>query len=82
MTWYRELSLSLGSNPRPEEAFACGSASMIKTFFSRTPRAAARLTEVVVLPTPPFWLAIEIIFAFYKLYRFRNVDFTFRFNYQ
>ena len=25
--------------------------------------ACARLTAVVVLPTPPFWVAIEMIFA-------------------
>src|SRR5438045_3930970 len=39
-------------------AFACGSRSTrrVWTFFSAS--AAARLTAVVVLPTPPFWLAM------------------------
>ncbi len=32
-----------------------------KTFFSATARDAAKLTAVVVLPTPPFWFAIAII---------------------
>ena len=40
--------------PKPDDAFACGSASINSTFFSRTPNDAAKLTEVVVLPTPPF----------------------------
>ena len=47
--------------PKPEVAFACGSASIRSTFFSKTPKDAARLIEVVVFPTPPFWLAIAII---------------------
>ena len=42
------------SNPVPEVAFACGSASTIKTFFSSTARLAAKLIAVVVFPTPPF----------------------------
>ena len=37
------------SMPRPELAFACGSASISRTFFSKTPRDAARFTEVVVI---------------------------------
>ena len=67
-TWYKDKSLSLGSNPRPEDAFAWGSASISKTFFSSTPRDAARFTDVVVLPTPPFWFAIEIILPIFNLY--------------
>lgn len=31
--------------------------------FPETPSAAAKLTDVVVFPTPPFWLATAIIFA-------------------
>ena len=42
------------SKPTPEVEFACGSASTNKTFFSRTPKLAAKLIAVVVFPTPPF----------------------------
>jgi hypothetical protein len=41
------------SIPNPELALACGSASISKTFFSKTPKEAARFTDVV-FPTPPF----------------------------
>jgi hypothetical protein len=34
---------------------------MRRTFFSDVARDADRLIAVVVLPTPPFWLAIVII---------------------
>src|SRR5512145_977770 len=43
--------------PTPDEAFACGSRSTSSVFFSITEREAARLTAVVVFPTPPFWFA-------------------------
>src|ERR1700677_426428 len=43
--------------PRPLEAFDCGSQSMSKVLTSAAAREAARLMAVVVLPTPPFWLA-------------------------
>src|SRR5512140_3099819 len=46
-----------GVPPTPEEAFACGSRSTSSVFFSITEREAARLTAVVVFPTPPFWFA-------------------------
>src|SRR5512140_3591484 len=46
-----------GVPPTPEEAFACGSRSTSSVFVSITEREAARLTAVVVFPTPPFWLA-------------------------
>src|SRR5512141_1655518 len=46
-----------GVPPTPEEALACGSRSTRSVFFSMTEREAARLTAVVVFPTPPFWLA-------------------------
>src|SRR6185312_5834859 len=51
-----------GSSPTPDVALACGSASTSKVLNSSTARAAARLMEVVVFPTPPFWFAIAIIF--------------------
>src|SRR5262245_23254564 len=40
---------------------ACGSRSMSSVRLPRRARAAARLIAVVVLPTPPFWLAIATI---------------------
>src|SRR5512141_2983817 len=46
-----------GDPPTPEEALACGSRSTRSVLFSITEREAARLTAVVVFPTPPFWLA-------------------------
>ena len=48
--------------PRPDEAFACGSASITSTFFSNAASDAARFIAVVVLPTPPFWFANAMIF--------------------
>src|SRR3954447_600949 len=46
--------------PIPVVALPCGSRSMTKTRNSSSASAAPRFTAVVVLPTPPFWLAIEI----------------------
>src|SRR5205085_2543832 len=43
--------------PRPVEALPCGSRSMMRTFSPMAARAVPRLIAVVVLPTPPFWLA-------------------------
>src|ERR1035437_6782604 len=57
-TWYRlGLSGSL-ETPRPLVALPWGSESTTRTRMSLAARAAARLMAVVVLPTPPFWLAI------------------------
>jgi hypothetical protein len=36
---------------------------MTSTFFPSSARAAPRLTAVVLLPTPPFWLATAMIRA-------------------
>src|SRR5690606_19424660 len=52
-----------GATPTPLEAFACGSRSTSNVGFSAAARLAARLTAVVVLPTPPFWLAIAMMFG-------------------
>src|SRR5215213_1034945 len=41
----------------PEVAFPWGSASTSNTRFPHLAMIAARLTAVVVFPTPPFWLA-------------------------
>src|SRR4030065_957634 len=46
-----------GSPPIPDVAFAWGSRSTRRVRVSITAREAARLTAVVVFPTPPFWLA-------------------------
>ena len=40
---------------------ACGSLSISSTFFPSRAKPMPRLAQVVVLPTPPFWLAIAII---------------------
>src|SRR5262252_3818730 len=50
-------------NPMPEVALAWGSRSIRRTFWSYAASAAERLMAVVVLPTPPFWLAIAMIRA-------------------
>ena len=44
--------------PLPMVALPCGSRSTSSTRRPSCARLAARLTAVVVLPTPPFWLAI------------------------
>src|SRR5579875_3526982 len=46
------------STPRPRVAFACASMSMSSDSYPASATHAARLTAVVVLPTPPFWFAI------------------------
>src|SRR3982750_424861 len=43
--------------PRPVEALPWGSESISSTFSPTAARAVPRLMAVVVLPTPPFWLA-------------------------
>src|SRR5258707_15804444 len=49
--------------PRPVLALPCGSRSMTRTRRPTAASAVARLTAVVVLPTPPFWLAIAMMRA-------------------
>src|ERR1044071_5669749 len=44
--------------PSPVLALPCGSRSIIRTRSPTAANAVARLIAVVVLPTPPFWLAI------------------------
>src|SRR3974390_3138587 len=44
-----------GETPTPLLALPCGSRSSSKVFRSAAATLAARLTAVVVLPTPPFW---------------------------
>src|SRR6476661_1637115 len=49
--------------PTPLVAFPWGSASRRRVRRSAMASEAARLTAVVVFPTPPFWLAIATIWA-------------------
>ena len=58
-----ETSMSWALRPRPTVRLACGSMSTQRTLLPRSASAPARLMEVVVLPTPPFWLAIAMIRA-------------------
>ena len=44
--------------PRPVEALPCGSRSITSTRWPSAASAVPRLIAVVVLPTPPFWLAM------------------------
>src|SRR5215469_9997354 len=43
--------------PRPVEALPCGSMSTTSVGWPTAASAVPRLMAVVVLPTPPFWLA-------------------------
>ena len=52
-----EMVRCLRSMPKPVEALPCGSRSMIRTVSPIAAKAVPRLIAVVVLPTPPFWLA-------------------------
>src|SRR5271157_3093036 len=45
------------ARPRPLVEFDCGSQSTSRVLTSAAASDAARLMAVVVLPTPPFWLA-------------------------
>src|SRR5271167_2576021 len=49
------------TSPRPLEEFDCGSQSTNNVLTSAAASEAARLMAVVVLPTPPFWLATAIM---------------------
>ena len=52
--------------PNPDVALACGSASISSTFLPLVASDAAKLIDVVVFPTPPFWFAKAIIFPIVK----------------
>ena len=56
-------SMASGFSPSPTESAPCGSMSTSRTRRSCSASAAPRLIAVVVLPTPPFWFAIEITFV-------------------
>src|SRR5690348_12108897 len=59
-TLYTDAVPARCSTSRAVEALPCGSRSTTRTCAPCRARLAARLTAVVVLPTPPFWLAIVI----------------------
>src|SRR5438067_13942719 len=61
--WYVLVRSGLRANPSPLVVLACGSQSTSSTGTSAAARDAAKLMAVVVLPTPPFWLATAMIFA-------------------
>src|SRR6266542_5979093 len=52
---------SAGSSPRLNVRQACGSRSTASTFRPRSDMAEARAATVVVLATPPFWLATATV---------------------
>src|ERR1044072_4847588 len=53
-------SISCGLSPRPTDSEPCGSKSTSSTLRPNSASEAPRLMVVVVLPTPPFWLHMEI----------------------
>jgi hypothetical protein len=55
------------------EAFPCGSKSTTSTRAPASARYAPRLTAVVDLPTPPFWLATAIAKRLYSPRAIRKV---------
>ena len=56
-------SIWCGLSPRPTDSEPCGSKSTSSTLRPYSASDAPRLIVVVVLPTPPFWLHIEMIRA-------------------
>src|SRR5688500_19750306 len=57
ITWYIDVSRPRVSMPRPVDALPWGSRSTTSVRYPSSARQAPRFTDVVVLPTPPFWLA-------------------------
>src|SRR3954467_4806002 len=53
-------SIWWGLSPRPTDSEPWGSKSTSRTLRPYSANAAPRLIVVVVLPTPPFWLHIEM----------------------
>src|SRR5262245_5537424 len=58
--------------PSPVDALPCGSMSTSRTRKPSSASAAATFTAVVVLPTPPFWLATAITLPIAQLHPFRK----------
>ena len=57
-------SLSGWGWPRLMVRLPCGSPSISSTFFPACASPIPRFAQVVVLPTPPFWLAMAMICVF------------------
>ena len=57
-------SLSGWGLPRLMVRLPCGSPSIRRTFFPACAKPIPRFAQVVVLPTPPFWLAMAMISVF------------------
>ena len=57
---YTLFSTACLSTPNPLVVFPWGSMSMVSTFCPISDKQAERLIAVVVFPTPPFWLAIDM----------------------
>src|SRR5512139_3802119 len=57
------------STPEAMVALPCGSRSTSSTLRLAAASEAARFTAVVVLPTPPFWLATAMMRAMCRRYR-------------
>ena len=57
-------SLSGWGRPRLMVRLPCGSPSISSTFFPACASPIPRFAQVVVLPTPPFWLAMAMICVF------------------
>src|SRR5262245_34176622 len=62
--------------PRPVEALPCGSRSMMSTRSPIAASAVPRLIAVVVLPTPPFWLASARIRGFVSVMTMLSMQFV------
>ena len=65
-TSYVLYSTVLLSTSTPDVELPWGSISISSVFLPFQPRAAAILTQVVVLPTPPFWLNIATVFPIFS----------------
>src|SRR5690554_7218960 len=65
-TSYNDNSNSCLSTPLPIVALPCGSKSTNRTRRFVAAKEAAKLTVVVVFPTPPFWFAIAIILLIFS----------------
>ena len=61
-TSYEVTCLAPVRTPRPVLALPCGSRSISSTELPAAANAVARLTAVVVLPTPPFWFATAMTY--------------------
>jgi hypothetical protein len=54
-------------------ALPCGSKSTINTRWPTNAKPAAKLTVVVVLPTPPFWFAMQKILAIQRFQKRQKI---------